>query len=510
MKKVLIMLLLLLIITLSSCSLEDIFSTDEPDTPSTNDKDKDDKEDKEEDDKQNQQQEDKQTEFVDTTGIDDSETDKYYDDLFDLDNIINVSIEISDKELQKIEDKIESDIYRVADKVTIKITYPDGNSIEKSIYEVGIKMKGNTSRRHFYNSGDIYETVHFKLSFGETFDSEAEYSSSERKIWTDTNARKQRDDRTFFGLKKLELKWNREGDGTYSRDIYISKVYQKYGIYAQNTTLGIIDMPNQTYRGSKQALGVYKIYEPIDKTFIKRYFGKSNKDGDLYKASYGSNVGMPNLNDTRKSGYGVDESIYHNEKKVTYALKTNKTKSDFSSISNFLNYINSNNELNDLDQYLNIDYFITFLAIQYISGDWDNFLYDSNNYYLYFDNSGICYFIPYDMDRTFGVQAKENNMANREMLDYWNLQGERNMSNLLKKTIFNNDSKLQELFVQKVQEIYEDILNEDNFSIIYNKVYNNYSSYVEIVYEDGGGESGNNAIPSYFQKKIEAINKYGN
>ena len=430
----------------------------------------------------------------------------YYKDLFDLNNKIYIDIDIDNGELQKIENSIQSDVYRLANKVTIKIVKPDETVIEASINQVGIKMKGNTSRRNFFEAGNIYQNVHFKLSFTETFDDPNEYKTEEMVKWASEEARDFRDDRTFFGLKKMELKWNREGDKTYSRDIYASQVYKQFGIYAQDTTLGVLNFTNQTFQNTDDSLGLYKVYEAVDKTFVKRYFGKSNKDGDLFKASYGSNVGMPSLNNVHKSGYGVDESIFHDQKKVTYALKTNKNSSDFTSIRSFLGYVNGRSDLEEkINDYMNEDYFITFLAIQYITGDWDNFLYDSNNYYLYFDNNNICYFIPYDMDRTFGVQAKDHDMANRTPLQMWNLQGDGNLSNLLKKTIYKSGSTLAPKYVEKIKEIASTILNEDNFRKVYDLIYQNYGEEFGIVYTDGGSDSPNNAIPSYFEKKLNAI-----
>ena len=50
------------------------------------------------------------------------------------------------------------------------------NSDQYYINEVGIRMKGNTSRSNFYdeNSG-IYNYIHYKLKFTETFDSTDDY-----------------------------------------------------------------------------------------------------------------------------------------------------------------------------------------------------------------------------------------------------------------------------------------------------------------------------------------------
>ena len=53
-------------------------------------------------------------------------------------------------------------------------------------------------------------------------------------------------------------------------------------------------------------------------------------------------------------------------------------------VDNFVN-VDFNLEVKDKN-YFDEDYFITLMALMYLSGDWDNFMYDSNNYYLYFNN----------------------------------------------------------------------------------------------------------------------------
>ncbi len=104
---------------------------------------------------------------------------KIYDQLFDMNNFISVKIHISEKELEKIQkdyDKYrekgsKSPIYRKADKVTITI----GDQVYE-IEDVGVRMKGNTSRTDFYSKEEgVYNIINLKLSFNETFDEVAYY-----------------------------------------------------------------------------------------------------------------------------------------------------------------------------------------------------------------------------------------------------------------------------------------------------------------------------------------------
>ena len=209
---------------------------------------------------------------------DEKTTAHLYYDLFDINNKIIINIEISDTEIAKIESDYqkygsECNIYRLADSVTITIEYADKQrgTLVKTIEDVGIRMKGNTTRHSFYDSG-ITSLIHFKLDFQETFDDSTIYNSKEIKQWDDDISREYRKNRTFFGLRGLELKYNAEGDLTYTRDVYSSKVYRENGIMAQNMTVGVLDFNIGGSKNKSGTLGVYKIYEPVDRVFVKRNF----------------------------------------------------------------------------------------------------------------------------------------------------------------------------------------------------------------------------------------------
>ena len=423
--------------------------------------------------------------------FDEKNTIEFYDDLFDLNNKIELNFNISAEELYKIEKDYEKyphtkcNIYRRIDSFEITITYPSGRVITNSISDVGIRMKGNTTRHAFVdNSGKMFSFSHFAISFQETFDDELDYKSDERITWNKDLDRENRKNRTFFGLRGLELKFNAEGDLSYTRDIYTSQIYRNYGIYAQNITLGVMNFNITNGKETKYngTLGVYKIYEPIDRIYIKRYFQKEKNDGDLYKATWGSFRGMPDLNHKSEGVFGVDESSWDEAQSVSYDLKTNKTTSTQSDMRNLLHWINNNDsDLNEtLSTYMDTEYFTTLMALMYLTGDWDNFMYDSNNYYLYFDNlNHKCYMMPYDMDKTFGIAAKNHDMDKVEPLDTMNLQGYDNRSRLLIKTIDIYNSTLQKGYLEKVKSLYKEVLNYDNFVATYNQLYEHYKDDIK-------------------------------
>ena len=129
-----------------------------------------------------------------------------YNELFDINNKVSIYIDINEAELLKIQKDYEdfssrgskSPIYRMCDLV---ITI---NCDQYYLNEVGIRMKGNTSRTNFYDEAKgIYNFINYKLKFTETFDDEDDYKEDEIKVWEDTAARKERKNRTFATLEGL-------------------------------------------------------------------------------------------------------------------------------------------------------------------------------------------------------------------------------------------------------------------------------------------------------------------
>ena len=84
-----------------------------------------------------------------------------FNDLFDPSNHISIKLDISDSELKKIQQDYDkyagmgskSPIYRMADMI-VKITKPDGTGYSITVPQVGVRMKGNSSRTSFYSDND--------------------------------------------------------------------------------------------------------------------------------------------------------------------------------------------------------------------------------------------------------------------------------------------------------------------------------------------------------------------
>ena len=326
-----------------------------------------------------------------------------YAQLFDPKNKIEVDLDMADAELQKLQDDYDrydemgskSPIYRMSN-VSITITNAQ-DTVTYRIPEVGVRMKGNTSRTDFYNAEEgIYNFIHLRLDFQETFEDE-NYYGTERKIWDDENALQQRKDRTFATLEKLELRWNKNNDSTYLRETYAYEIYRSEGILAPNSTLSVF-----TWNGAR--MGIFVLVEPVDKVFIKRNLPEKDWDGDLYKCGW---TWLP-VSFTSQKSIGIENE--DNKEFYTYDLKTNKKTSQHEALKNLLTGLNSGAVTKDrFGSLVDIDYFLKYAAVSYFLGNPDDLRNNYNNCYIYFlKSTGKMIIIPYDYDRCLGVTVDYN------------------------------------------------------------------------------------------------------
>ena len=399
-----------------------------------------------------------------------------FEQLFDINNFIQVDIDISDEELAKIQKDYEeysdkgskSPIYRQADlKITIKTEKDEYTYL---IEDVGVRMKGNTSRTHFYNEDEgQYNLIHYKIDFQETFDDE-EYYDEPMDWGDDEEGRKDRKDRTFATLENIELRWNKCDDGTYIREYAAYEMYREQGLYAQHTNLASVDV-------SKDHQGVFMLYEPIDKVFIKKYLPEEDQGGDLYKAAW-TRVGA---NLTKENSVGIedeDASHFYN-----YDLKTNKKDSNGEIMKNLINKLaNSRITKEDIGDLVDMDYFVKYEAVSYFIGDPDDARNNYNNHYVYFlESSGKAIFIPCDLDRCFGV-TKDWNPNGDGMVSVspysdmaagaWEMQA----NPLYKKTVCEGGYYIEE-YTTALKDVFNSkYLTFEKFEEIYNIAKGNYSS----------------------------------
>lgn len=324
--------------------------------------------------------------------------------LFDIQNKISLQLDMTDAELAKMQADYEkydkngskSPIYRMAD-LKITITTPEQQVYSYTIEEVGVRMKGNTSRTDFYSSSEgIYNVIHLKLSFQETFDDEA-YYGADAKVWTEAE-RTERKDRTFATLEKLDLRWNRCDDGTYLKEYFAYETYRRNGVLAPHTNLC-------SFAWAGIHMGVFTINEPVDEIFLAKNLPEEALGGDLYKCGWG---GSNNASFTNTNSIGIE-----NEKEgkfYAYDLKTNKKTSTHASLTALIKALTGGSVTKEsFAQLVDLDSFLPFCAVSYLLGNPDDLRNNYNNCYLYFRaDNGKAMIIPYDFDRCLGITAHWN------------------------------------------------------------------------------------------------------
>lgn len=397
--------------------------------------------------------------------------------------------------------------------------------VEYNFEEVGVRIKGNMSRRNILedNNFSLSTLGHYKFSFKETFDDE-EYTTIEplkqfAKTWEDSAAKKARKKRTLFDMEKIDIKWNRNDDQTKSKQSYALDVFRNSGVLAghdtlANTTIGIA--------GKTPINTTYEIIECIDSVFIKRHFGEAYADGDLYKCTY-TDKGPANMSGNIVIGnqIGVEDNV--NYFHPSYDLKTNKKKN--TTHENFFNFVNvvKNKSLSasewkkEIEKVLDVETFIKYESIAFLLGNFDDMRNNANNYYLYFTSGEKpkAFIIPYDFDRCLGTGAEGRK---NYMTDYsaestkMQCSGDWQTNNLFWRICCTStDSASGHSTIERVEDYrlqyqlnIQDLLNN---GVISNETFVNYVNSFPEEYRgipNGAGE-GNTTFANYLSLKINNI-----
>lgn len=451
-----------------------------------------------------------------------TEEELLFNELFSKDNHISVRLDIPERELLKLENDYntykskgsKSPIYRMAD-LYITITTPENVAKEYKIEQVGVRMKGNTSRTNFYSESDgMYNLIHFKIDFGETFDDE-DYYGDDAIVWESKEVRKERKNRTFATLEKLELKWNRNFDTTYIREGYAFDFYREAGVIVPHTNLASVDV-------NDDHAGVWVMYEPIDDIFLEKNLPEEALGGDLYKLGWTNQCATF----TSFSSYGVEDE--DKGQFFVYDLKTNKKKSDHSSLKNLIEMLNSDNLTKEqFESLVDSENFIAYCAVSFLVGNPDDLRNNYNNTYIYFrKDNGKMIIIPHDLDRVFGVNT-------------WNPYGTGNVSESPFSSLNACGTQSSPLFIKTIQKggflINEfakelsklsknEMLDPDNFATAYQKAYTLYKSearpsknynnasknsfYFDIDKTCNPSESNNMSFKDYITAKLSNLSEY--
>jgi spore coat protein CotH len=304
-------------------------------------------------------------------------------------------------------ENLDSDI-----EFSARFIFNNGEIID-TIEPVGFRLRGNTSRHSQKKS--------FKVSFNR-FTSGGKY----------------------YGVEKLNLN-GEHNDPSVIRSKICWDIFRKMDIPASRSNHVQVYINGNYY-------GLYINVEHIDEEYIKTRFAYN--DGNLYKCLYPADLNY----------LGEDPDLYklapYGDR--TYELKINEEADDYSDIANFIDVLNnaSADDLKcQLDEVFNTYDYLKIIAADILMGDWDGYIYNQNNYYIYHNTvTNKFEFIPYDYDNTLGIDWLNRDWGTRNIYD-WQQHGD-NYRPLYERIM--NDEELRNQYTYYMNQLVTNTIDIDS------------------------------------------------
>jgi hypothetical protein len=294
------------------------------------------------------------------------------DTLFDPGRVSSVYISMHPDSLAKLlEDELSDHYFRV------QFIYDYGSGRD-TVENAGFRLRGNTSRLSAKKS--------FKISFNE-------YSPG----------------RSYLQVKKLNLN-GEHNDPTLVREKFFYDCWKNAGMPERRTSFVRLYI-NGSY------FGLYTNVEELDKAWLKRVYG--NNTGNLYKCTYPADMVF----------LGPGQTYYKNlpSSSLTggraYDLQTNETADDYSDLVELITLLNQPADsafAAAIVQKLDVNQTLKAFALDVASGNWDDYMYNKNNYFLYHHPvTGKFEIITYDPDNTFGIDWLGVDWSDRNCFEWY-------------------------------------------------------------------------------------------
>ncbi len=295
-----------------------------------------------------------------------------------------------------------------------------GNGDEISISDIGLRLKGNTSRRRpegnggqsHAGDGADWRHCHYQLNF----------TKYNKDI-----------DHELHGVKKLYLKWFKD-DPAYVREVYCFDLFHRAGVWTAPYN-GYCRLWIKVEGDSKETyLGVYGMNETIDGRYANARADKfGEKNGFLWKCVYGAS-----LSSADDGLFGEDGSDR------TYELKTQNEDYQLAKaqLQDFIKKVSGKGDESFrtwITQVCDVELLLKTYAVNVAVGMWDDYWKNKNNYYIYFNSKDTYeykfFFIPYDYDNTLGTSHLGMDSGRQDPLN-WGDNGNPLIYKLLKHEEF--------------------------------------------------------------------------
>lgn len=286
------------------------------------------------------------------------------------------------------------------------------NGVTETVENVGFRLRGNTSRNSKKKS--------FKVSFN-TFVKGREYRDLDKM-----NLNGEHNDPTIMRAK---VSWD---------------IFKKMDVKTPRANHVALYINDELY-------GLYLNVEHIDDEFVIKQFGSDS--GNLYKCLYPADLSYisSNASDYKKVEHG----------RRIYDLKTNTKEDNYADLATLIYFINKANDQEfeqEIHDYLNVDVTLRWMAIDALTGNWDNYWYNKNNYYLYNDVTTKQFVvIPYDYDNTLGIDFIDRDWSNRNIYSWGKTGANRPLTNRLLEV-----PTFKDWYSYYIVETIDQIFNEDS------------------------------------------------
>lgn len=292
--------------------------------------------------------------------------------VFKDDVVPRVDIFVNPDSLQYLYDHPESNQEFHADFIF------DNTEVRDTLYDVGFRLRGNTSR--------YAEKKSFKVSFN-SFEP----------------------GRDYYGLEKLNLN-GEHNDPSVIRSKVCWDLCRQFNIPAPRSNHIRLYINNNYY-------GLYINVEHIDEEFVEARFG--NKDGNLYKCLWPA--------DLKYLGSNPELYKFTVGDRRTYDLKTNTEDDDYTDLAEFITILNVtayDDFRCEIEKVFNIHDYLKIVALDIFMGNWDGYIYNKNNFYLYHNTETDKFeYIQYDLDNTLGIDWLDRDWGDRDIYD-WEQHGD--------------------------------------------------------------------------------------
>ena len=286
----------------------------------------------------------------------DADYDQSAANVFLQDELTSVEVSMSPGALDSIYGDVWSDEYR---RCSVRWT---NSRLDTIIGDVGIRLRGNTSRTAIKKS--------WKLSFNAFVPG-----------------------RKFHGVENVNLN-GEHNDVSVIRSMLAWNLYRQMRVPSARAHYAHLKINDGALVD-----GVQIDVEQIDEEFVQAWF--ANKDSSLYKCIYkGERADL-------RWVYPGDGGAYRDLGFGGTYEEKNLAAPDYEDLAGFIDFIAHSDDAAfsaELGERFGLDNFLRAMAVDVAVGNWDNYWYGANNFYLYLNStSGRFEYLPYDLDNSYGV-----------------------------------------------------------------------------------------------------------